>query len=214
MTDLTWQLREARAALAERVKAQQALDGHEEQPWLIQARLERDRRSGEIKEEKQVEQMLHESLRSTVKTDEVDSAPLRAFDEPNPPNNVTFNESLSSASSAPLKPTPTTPSSFSTPITPVTESTARPEPNPEPATETGARPEEERTCRICFEGDDDPELGTLFSPCKCRGTVRRSSSFIIGIMMSTCLYRLNTFMWSVSIAGGRRVPVEVSLVVP
>jgi len=29
----------------------------------------------------------------------------------------------------------------------------------------------DRTCRICFDGEDD-DLGKLFSPCRCRGTVR------------------------------------------
>jgi len=31
-------------------------------------------------------------------------------------------------------------------------------------------PANDRTCRICFDGEDD-ELGKLFSPCRCRGTV-------------------------------------------
>lgn len=31
--------------------------------------------------------------------------------------------------------------------------------------------DEEKTCRICFEGED-PELGRLFTPCRCKGTVR------------------------------------------
>lgn len=32
-------------------------------------------------------------------------------------------------------------------------------------------PPEERTCRICFDGEEDDETGRLFSPCLCRGTV-------------------------------------------
>lgn len=34
-------------------------------------------------------------------------------------------------------------------------------------------PQDERLCRICFDGEDE-ELGKLFSPCLCRGTVRAS----------------------------------------
>lgn len=34
---------------------------------------------------------------------------------------------------------------------------------------------EERMCRICFDGPDE-ELGKLFSPCLCRGTVRLVAS--------------------------------------
>lgn len=29
-------------------------------------------------------------------------------------------------------------------------------------------------CRICFEGRSEDELGKLFSPCKCRGTMKVS----------------------------------------
>lgn len=34
-------------------------------------------------------------------------------------------------------------------------------------------PQDDRLCRICFDGEDE-ELGKLFSPCLCRGTVRAS----------------------------------------
>lgn len=30
----------------------------------------------------------------------------------------------------------------------------------------------EKTCRICFDGEDEAELGRLFSPCICKGSVR------------------------------------------
>lgn len=44
---------------------------------------------------------------------------------------------------------------------------------PEPTTGAGAGADE-RICRICFSDDvDDLELGKLFSPCVCRGTVSR-----------------------------------------
>lgn len=45
------------------------------------------------------------------------------------------------------------------------------EPEPEPAPD--ANPADERMCRICFDGEDE-ELGRLFSPCQCRGTVSRA----------------------------------------
>ncbi|KAI8821659.1 uncharacterized protein EV422DRAFT_427191 [Fimicolochytrium jonesii] len=48
--------------------------------------------------------------------------------------------------------------------------------NPETnSTETGAVPEEHRICRICYGGPaepDEPYLGRLISPCKCKGTMR------------------------------------------
>lgn len=40
---------------------------------------------------------------------------------------------------------------------------------------SAAAAEEEKTCRICFGGSEEvEELGKLFSPCQCRGTVRAS----------------------------------------
>ncbi|BGP36552.1 Vacuolar protein sorting-associated protein 13 [Rhodotorula kratochvilovae] len=35
-----------------------------------------------------------------------------------------------------------------------------------------APPQDDRMCRICFSGDDEDEMGKLFSPCLCRGTSR------------------------------------------
>jgi hypothetical protein len=32
--------------------------------------------------------------------------------------------------------------------------------------------ENDRQCRICYGDDGDPTLGRLFSPCKCKGTMR------------------------------------------
>ncbi|GAA6052645.1 hypothetical protein JCM3770_003909 [Rhodotorula araucariae] len=32
--------------------------------------------------------------------------------------------------------------------------------------------QDDRMCRICFSGDDEDEMGKLFSPCLCRGTSR------------------------------------------
>ena len=58
------------------------------------------------------------------------------------------------------------------------------EPIPEPATIPGALPPEpkaptpedpdsEKLCRICFGGTaEEPENGRLFSPCKCKGSMR------------------------------------------
>lgn len=40
-----------------------------------------------------------------------------------------------------------------------------------PPQEANAGPGEDKMCRICFDGPDE-ELGKLFSPCLCRGTVR------------------------------------------
>lgn len=40
-----------------------------------------------------------------------------------------------------------------------------------PPEQAGAGAGEEKTCRICFDGEDE-ELGNLFSPCVCRGTSR------------------------------------------
>lgn len=43
----------------------------------------------------------------------------------------------------------------------------------EPAPQGPPPPQDDRVCRICFAGaDDEEELGRLFSPCVCRGTVR------------------------------------------
>jgi hypothetical protein len=45
-------------------------------------------------------------------------------------------------------------------------------------TTTEAEPEaapeevEVKMCRICFAGDDEPDLGRMISPCKCRGTMK------------------------------------------
>lgn len=39
-----------------------------------------------------------------------------------------------------------------------------------PPREANAGPGEDKMCRICFDGPDE-ELGKLFSPCLCRGTV-------------------------------------------
>lgn len=44
---------------------------------------------------------------------------------------------------------------------------------PEAEAALGGAPKEEKMCRICFDGEDE-ELGRLFSPCQCRGTVSRS----------------------------------------
>lgn len=170
-TDLTWQLREARAALAARVKAQQASDGFEEQPWLIKARLERDRLSGETREENEVEDMLQRGPRVKGGSGESSTELPGTFKVENSPDDVNSPSTPSPAYSAPLKPTPTTPlSSTSSAAPPVDErpQTAPSNEIPEPATDA----REDRTCRICLDGDEDPELGTLFSPCKCRGTVR------------------------------------------
>ncbi|KAI5476868.1 ORMDL family protein [Pseudohyphozyma bogoriensis] len=41
----------------------------------------------------------------------------------------------------------------------------------EPPAQAEGAGEEEKMCRICFDGED-PELGRLFSPCQCRGTSR------------------------------------------
>lgn len=42
-----------------------------------------------------------------------------------------------------------------------------------PAPQGPPPPQDDRVCRICFGGaDDEEELGRLFSPCVCRGTVR------------------------------------------
>ncbi|SCV68644.1 BQ2448_765 [Microbotryum intermedium] len=48
--------------------------------------------------------------------------------------------------------------------------TAETPPDP-PSRPTAPVAEEEKVCRICFDGED-PDLGRLFSPCKCRGTSR------------------------------------------
>jgi E3 ubiquitin-protein ligase DOA10 len=48
-----------------------------------------------------------------------------------------------------------------------TELRQRPVPQ-EPASEPPLK-----TCRICFGGvEDEPELGKLISPCKCKGTMK------------------------------------------
>lgn len=44
------------------------------------------------------------------------------------------------------------------------------------AEEQDPDPVDDRICRICFGGaEDEEELGRMFSPCVCRGTVRRLS---------------------------------------
>ncbi|SGY32914.1 BQ5605_C002g01421 [Microbotryum silenes-dioicae] len=67
----------------------------------------------------------------------------------------------------PTVPTPT-------PTETSTSDESKPKPIGEATADRPSRPttpvaEEEKICRICFDGED-PDLGRLFSPCKCRGT--------------------------------------------
>lgn len=50
-----------------------------------------------------------------------------------------------------------------------------PQPTPEEAAGVppGPADADEKICRICFDGEDE-ELGRLFSPCLCKGTVSSS----------------------------------------
>lgn len=75
-----------------------------------------------------------------------------------------------------------------------------------------APPQDDRMCRICFSGDDEDEMGKLFSPCLCRGTVRRSShssSLTSGSLTDCChVCRAATSTPSASRAGARRRPTR------
>lgn len=68
--------------------------------------------------------------------------------------------------------TPTTPP----PISPSSNTATTHQPPRSDSNEQGADspPEgEDRQCRICFAGaDEEPELGRLFKPCKCKGSMK------------------------------------------
>ena len=63
---------------------------------------------------------------------------------------------------------------------------AQAEPHPSPGRDD--QQDDKPCCRICFDTDEDEDSGTLFSPCKCAGTV--SHHFVLA-RWTGCMRRLD-----------------------